>query len=240
MTTVGCASEPTRRSTNSMKGQNTSVAVPFELDPPYPAAKQKTCLPLPSVNFSSARVLPWLRDGFSRCAVKEKPAGITAHPTPLAMASLLLGENGTHRNPPTKNGDLKRANPFTLRVKGLAPHRTSRGPSKVPPQCTRPLHHVPGLNRGPPAPLSWSQHAPDFPLSRCTSGPYHLYRCARKKGQPRVQAGTKPGVQALGVVQRPRARLRTSEEPPEGPPPHPKRPSCHYRKTVFPCQCTVL
>ena len=103
VTTVGCASEPTRRSTNSMKGQNTSVAVPFELNPPYPAAKQKTCLPLPSVNFSSARFLPWLRDGFN-CAVKEKQAGITVHPPPLAMASLLLGENGTHRNPPTKNG----------------------------------------------------------------------------------------------------------------------------------------
>ena len=28
------------------------------------------------------------------------------HPPPLAMASLLLGENGTHRKPP-KNGDLQ-------------------------------------------------------------------------------------------------------------------------------------
>jgi len=111
---------------------------------------------------------------------------------------------------------------------------TSRGPSKVPPQCPRPLPHVPRLNRGPPAPLPWSQHAPDSPLSRCTSGPYHLYRYAGKKGQRRVPAGTKPGVQALGVVQRPRARLRTSKDskPPEAPPPHPKRPSCHYRKTV--------
>ena len=137
------------------------------------------------------------------------------------------------QKPPNQERDLKGANPFTLRVKGLAPHRTSRGPSKVPPQCPRPLPHVPGLNRGPPAPLSWSQHAPDSPLSRGTSGPYHLYRCAGKKGQPRVQAGTKTGVQVLGVVQRPRARLRTSEEPPEGPPPHPKRPSCHYRKTIL-------
>ena len=72
-----------------MKGQNTSVAVPFELNPPYPAAKQKTCLPLPSVNFSSARFLPWLRDGFN-CAVKEKQAGIPAHPPPLAMAIMLV------------------------------------------------------------------------------------------------------------------------------------------------------
>ena len=133
------------------------------------------------------------------------------------MASLQLGENGTHRNPPTKNGP------------------GDRGPSKVPPKCTRSLHHVPGLNRGPPAPLSWSQHSPDSPLSRCqcTSGPYHLYRYAGKKGQPRVSRRLKAGSPSPGSVQRPRTRLRTSEEPPEDPPPHPKRPSCHYRKTAF-------
>ena len=91
VTTVGCAFEPTRRSTNSMKGQNTSVAVPFELDPPYPAAKQKTCLPLPSVNFSSARFLPWLRDGFN-----EKQFFVT--PNSCAVAAALPESVGPHQN----------------------------------------------------------------------------------------------------------------------------------------------
>ena len=88
----------TRAQRHSMKGHNKNVLVPLEHTPSYPAAKQETCLHLPSVNFSSARVLPWLRDGFNRCAVKGKQAGITAHPPPLTMASLLPGENGTHRN----------------------------------------------------------------------------------------------------------------------------------------------
>ena len=112
VTTVGCAFEPTRRSTNSMKGQNTSVAVSLKLNPSYPAAKQKTCLPLPSVNFSSARVLPWLRDGFNRCAVKEKTSWHHCPSTASGHGQPAPGGEWHSQKPPNQErgppGDLPR------------------------------------------------------------------------------------------------------------------------------------
>jgi hypothetical protein len=109
----------------------------------------------------------------------------------------------------------------------------------VPPQCPRPLPHVPRLNRGPPAPLPWSQHAPDPPLSRRTSGPYQLYRIVKHivirrekettKGAGRLKAGS-PSPGSGAAIARTPQHLRRA---PRRPPPSPKTPLVPLPKNGF-------
>ena len=81
-------------------------------------------------------------------------------------------------------------------------------------------------------PLLWSRPASRVSIP-ARAAKSHLSFRTEKKARPRVQAGSKPGVRALRVDQRPRACLSPSKSPPEPPSPSQKPLSCHWAKTVF-------
>ena len=158
--------------------------------------------------------LRWLR----RLRGGGKSAGSPAHPPNRAWPSNWLEGDAILGTPSAKAGELQRAKPLTI-VKGFALYRTPKRPSEASPPCPRATVTPRGWTESHRLTV-WSNTATraSSPLHERPTATCH-FNTEGKKARPRVPAGSKPGVRASRVVQRPRARVTAPIDHPGAPSP---------------------
>jgi len=202
VTTVGCAFEPTRRSTNSPASEpKTSAVLPWLFTKALREKKNRRVPSTPpskfQLNTCPAMPLRWLRR--LRSGGKTALAPLCTH-QPETWPQNSLEGHAILRNPSAKAGD---------------PRGASRGAAAAPATTVTPRgwaesHRLSAL----------VQHRQPHSIPSARAAESHLschYR--RNEARPRVAAGSKPGVRASRVVQRPRARVTAPIDHPGAPSP---------------------
>jgi len=215
--TVGCASEPTRAQHQQYDPTKEEVAAPSSNENHTLQPKKKNTaflspLHIPAQHASSHGL--W--DGFIHRTGKENQAGFPVRPS-----------SREHESSPLFWGS------HTV-LKSVLCHKER--PSGDPPSTsavhTLPLSHAPRRESGAPHRFPGHAHrAAPHPRARVVKPPVSSQ--AEFLRQPWAQAGSEPGVRALGVAQRPRAHASAPGGAPEAPPMQPFPNSRAWEKRFF-------